>query len=157
MIMLYKNFTAIIANRPRKNHRNSQHYCCPPATKNQNSTPPNSHRKTDNQMKLQHNYKIENKITLNSFFTTSFFLPPISNGDLHKPKRDPRERVTAPWRGGMGGWQLGFEWGGGGSSLERMGVQRLKRVREGEGSAARGKWEGEAARGKWERAARVRG
>jgi hypothetical protein len=71
------NFTVITANRPCKNPRNSQHYCCPPATKNQDSTPPNSPRKTDNQMKLQRNYKIENKITLNSFFTPFFFLPPM--------------------------------------------------------------------------------
>jgi hypothetical protein len=38
-------------------------------------------------MKLQHNYKIENKITLNSFFT----LPSShksSNGDLHKPNEN---------------------------------------------------------------------
>jgi hypothetical protein len=31
----------------------------------------------DNQMKLQHKYKIEHKITLNSAFTPFFFLPPI--------------------------------------------------------------------------------
>jgi hypothetical protein len=41
-------------------------------------------------MKLQHNYKIENKITLiPSPLSSSSHQS--SNGDLHKPKRDPRE------------------------------------------------------------------
>jgi hypothetical protein len=53
-------------------------------------------------MKPQHNYKIENKITLNSFFTPSFFLPPILQWIFVQTKREPRERVAAPWRSGMG-------------------------------------------------------
>jgi hypothetical protein len=39
---------AIIANWPQKKPKNSQHYCCPPTTKNQASTPANSPRRIDN-------------------------------------------------------------------------------------------------------------
>jgi hypothetical protein len=97
------NFTVITANRLCKNSRNSQHYCCPPANKNQDITPPNSPRRTGNQMKLQHNYKIENKITLtpsSPLFSSSH---QFSNGDLHQPEGDPRGKGAAPSRGGIVG------------------------------------------------------
>jgi hypothetical protein len=54
-------------------------------------------------MKLQHNYKIENKITLTPSSPLSSSFHQFSNGDLHQREGDPREKGTAPWRGGFGG------------------------------------------------------
>jgi hypothetical protein len=120
MIMLYKNFTAITTNRPRKIPRNSQHYCCPSATKNQDSTPPNSPRRTNNQMKLQHNYKIENKITLNFLFTPSFF-PPIFQWRLAQTQKRSKGWsgcTLERWNGGVAARVWMWRRGG---CLERMG------------------------------------
>jgi hypothetical protein len=60
-------------------------------------------------MKLQHNYKIENKITLtpsSPLFSSSH---QFSNGDLHQPEGDPRGKGAAPSRGGIVGGRLGFD------------------------------------------------
>jgi hypothetical protein len=101
---------------PRKNPRNSRHYCCPPATKNQDSTPAKSSRETDNSTKLQHNYKIENKITLTSFFSLPSSFHQSTNGALHQPKERPRGQAAALWRRGREA-RLGF-WGKGWWLLE---------------------------------------
>jgi hypothetical protein len=139
MIMLYMNFTAITSNCPRKNPRNSRHYYCPPATKNQDSSPAKSSRETDIPTKLQHNYKIGNKITLSSFLSLPSSSHQSSNGDLHKPKRYPREGVVAPSRSGMG-LRLGLD-GEGRLQRGEGGRGRLQGVRERERGGCKGEWE----------------
>jgi hypothetical protein len=87
-------------------------------------------------MKLQHNYKIENKITLNSFFTHSFFLPTnLPMETCTNPKeiqgREWLHLVEVEWGGGFG---LDVEEG----RLFGEDGGRLQRVRQGEGVGCKG-------------------
>jgi hypothetical protein len=98
-------------------------------------------------MKLQHNYKIENKITLNYLFTLPSSSHQSPNGDLHKQNENQgREWCTLEeWNGeGLGFWMgRGAAWGGwgkGGGCLRER--ERRLQGEEGEGRLGYGEVRG---------------
>jgi hypothetical protein len=65
---------------------------------------------------------IRRSTTLNSFFTPSFFLPPIFQWRFAPTQKRSKGGSGCTLEGWNGGWWLGFGWGGGGGWLERMGA-----------------------------------